>query len=101
MPASRVNHPIPEFDPPLDEKIAPYVRILNERGIETFESCQGGAGHSYAEPAIRFHGQFGEGFLALAIALDHNFPVTALRRYWSIEDGEPVGPAWELVLYLP
>jgi hypothetical protein len=45
-----------EFEPPLDTAIERAVRILREGGIETFESCQGGKGHSYAEPAIRFHG---------------------------------------------
>jgi len=32
----------------------------------------------------------------LAVALQHALPVTDLRRVWSIEDGEPVGPNWEL-----
>lgn len=30
-----------EFSPPLDKGIAPYVELLTERGIETFESCEG------------------------------------------------------------
>lgn len=33
----------------------------------------------------------------MGVALEAQFPVYALRRYWSIEDGEPVGPYWELV----
>ena len=51
-----------EFDPPLDVGIAPFVLVLMDAGIETFESCQGGAGHSYPVPTVRFHGKRGEGF---------------------------------------
>lgn len=80
----------------LDAGIAPYVDILDAAGIETFESCEGGAGHSFAEPAVRFHGERSEGFRALAIALSFGLPVGSLRRYWYVYDGEPCGPKWEL-----
>ena len=40
----------------LDSGIRDAVRILAEAGVETFESCQGGEGHAYAEPTVRFHG---------------------------------------------
>lgn len=45
----------------LDSGIRPYVKILDDNGIETFESCQGGDGHCFPEPTIRFHGVRGEG----------------------------------------
>lgn len=83
--------------PRLDPGIARAVAILRASGVETFESCEGGAGHSYPEPAVRFHGQHTAGFRALGIVLEARLPVYTLRRYWSIEDGEPVGPSWELV----
>lgn len=83
----------------LDKGIAPYVEVLIEGGIETFESCQGGEGHSYPEPTIRFHGDRSEGFRALAIAMRPPLPVKALRRIWDVEDGEPTGPYWEMVFY--
>ena len=83
--------------PHLDADIAPMVRILMLAGVETFESCQGGNGHAYAEPTVRFHGQRDEGFRALALALQHGLKVTDLRRVWPIIDGEPTGPWWELV----
>ena len=77
----------------LDSGIAPYVDVLDAKGIETYESCEGGEGHSYVEPAVRFHGARGEGFRALAIALQHGFPVRAVRRIWTVdEDGQPNGP---------
>lgn len=83
----------------LDPGIAPGVQILQKAGVETYESCEGGPGHPYPEPAIRFHGTHAEGFRALGIALQHGLPVSALRRIWTISDGEPVGPTWELAFY--
>ena len=81
----------------LDKGIERAVLILVNAGIETYESCEGGPGHSYPEPAIRFYGERAEGFRALAIALQHALPVSFIRRIWSINDGEPIGPDWEIV----
>lgn len=85
------------LDMPLDASIADAVRVLQSAGIETFESCQGGDGHAYPEPTIRFHGQRGDGFRALGIAIQAGLRVAYLRRIWSMNDGEPTGPWWELV----
>jgi hypothetical protein len=85
-----------EYDPPLDPGIREYVERLNEEGVETFESCQGGAGHAYPEPTIRFHGDRVEGFRALSTALRSGMPVASLRRIWTVNDGEPTGPYWEM-----
>jgi hypothetical protein len=84
------------YDPPLDPGIRPYVEALNAAGIETFESCEGGAGHAYAEPTVRFNGDRSEGFKALAAAMQANLPVAELRRVWPILEGDPTGPWWEL-----
>jgi hypothetical protein len=81
---------------PIDPGIRRQVRVLSENGIETTESCEGGKGHSFAEPTVRFCGGHAEGFRALGIALQHGLKVAELRRYWSIQDGEPVGPYWEM-----
>lgn len=91
--------PKEEFEPPLDEDIKVYVETLRAGGIETYESCQGGEGHSYLRPAVRFHGGKGEGFRALAIAQQHGFRVRRLNRMWSIIDDEPTGPYWEMVFW--
>lgn len=80
----------------LDRAIAYAVKVLRDAGIETCESCEGGTGHAFPEPTIRFHGKRGEGFKAVACALAHNLPVNELRRTWPIIDGEPTGPLWEL-----
>ncbi len=86
--------------PGLDPKIAPAVRVMREEGVETFESCEGGEGHAYPEPTVRFHGQRLEGFRALSVALTRADEIGlrpyVLRRLWRVEDGEPTGPWWEL-----
>lgn len=87
-----------QYDPPLDLGIARAVEILNAGGIETFESCEGGKGHAYPEPTIRFFGDASEGLRALDVALKNGLPVHSLRRFWDVIDGEPVGPHWELTL---
>src|SRR5580765_3194743 len=87
-----------QFDPapamPLDPGIREYVLILRSGGIETYESCDGGAGHAFPEPTIRFSGNNGEGFKALSIAMTYKLPVLALRRAWRMDDGELTGPWW-------
>ena len=88
-----------EYHPPLDEGIRNCVEVLVAGGIETYESCEGGEGHSYAEPTVRFHGEHSEGFRALAIALQHQLPIRALHRVWTVQDAEPTGPTWELVFW--
>lgn len=88
-----------EFSPPLDPGIARAVHILVAAGVETFESCEGGPGHSYPEPTIRFDGNAGAGHYALGVAMTHALPVSQLRRTWSIDGECPTGPYWELVFH--
>jgi hypothetical protein len=86
----------------LDPGIRPYVKLLDDNGIETFESCQGGEGHAFREPTVRFHGVRGEGFRALAIAVQHGLPVASIRRYWDVNsECEPEGPHWEMTFWRP
>lgn len=89
----------PRFDPPLDPGIRVAVEALSAAGIETFESCEGGRGHSYPEPTVRFHGYPAEGMRALAVAVASGLAVLELRRVWRVADGEPNGPWWELVFH--
>jgi hypothetical protein len=88
------------FDPPLDEGIRDIVVILASNGVETFESCQGGEGHSFPEPTVRFEGSAGEGLRALSVALEHRLPVYRLRKAWGIVDGAIHGPWWEMTFRL-
>jgi hypothetical protein len=84
----------------LDSGICEIVRILMEAGVETFESCEGGPGHAFTHPTVRFHGHREEGFRAMAVAQSHGLNVTYLRRVWDVIEGEPTGPQWEMVFYL-
>jgi hypothetical protein len=85
-----------EIESTLDPLIASTVRVLMENGVETFESCQGGPGHCYPEPTVRFFGDQSAGFHALAVALRYGLGVSELRRVWPIIDREPTGPWWEM-----
>ena len=86
----------PIEDNQLDDGIKRHVDVMLAAGIETFESCQGGDGHAYHEPTIRFRGDRSEGFKALAAAMQNGLQVSELRRVWPINDGEPTGPWWEI-----
>ena len=87
--------PIAE-DSPLDPGIEHAVKTLLAGGVETFESCEGGEGHAYPEPTVRFHGDQAEGPFAFAVARRAGLPVLELRRVWPVIDGELTGPWWEL-----
>jgi hypothetical protein len=83
----------------VDAGIRRQVKVLFDNGVETFESCEGGRGHSFLEPTVRFSGSQAEGFRALGIALQNGLKVRELRRYWSVQDGEPNGPYWEMTFH--
>ena len=70
--------------------------LLRDGGIETVESCQGGEGHSYHDPTVRFVGGPYTGFKALSLAMMYGLPVYNLSRTWKMIDGEPTGPEWLL-----
>lgn len=80
----------------LDPGIKDAVLLLRENGIETIESCEGGSGHAYPEPIVRFAGGKEEGYRALSVAIKHNLRVIELRRVWPVLDHEPTGPYWDL-----
>lgn len=83
-------------DSPLDPGIAHEVQTLQAAGVYTFESCEGGSGHAYPEPTVRFHGGPEEGIRALSVAIKAGLAVIDLRKVWPIIDNEPTGPWWEL-----
>jgi hypothetical protein len=96
----------------IDPGIVQIVRILAENGVETCQSCaasgpfgersgkRNGDAHSYPEPTVEFLGNRAAGFHALEVAMNHGLPVSELRRVWSIQDGEPVGPHWAMIFCL-
>jgi hypothetical protein len=90
-----------DFDPPLDEGIKRAVHTLVAAGVETFESCQGGDGHAFPEPTVRFEGNNSEGLRAISAALAYGLPVARLRRAWGVIDGMLHGPWWEMTFDPP
>jgi hypothetical protein len=85
----------------VDAGIRREVTILSQNGIETFESCEGGPGHTFPEPTVRFCGSRAQGLRAVAIALEHGLSPSGLRRYYYLLDGELVGPDWEITFQKP
>jgi hypothetical protein len=90
------HDPVPAGEMPLDPGIRRYVLILLAEGIETFESCEGGPGHAFLEPTVRFYGNAFEGFKAYSIAMTYGLPVRALSREYSVDDGWLTGPHWKM-----
>lgn len=86
----------PATDLDLDPGIRRAVLILRSAGIETFESCEGGMGHAFPEPTIKFHGNSWEGFKALSVAMTYRLPVLSVRLVWDVYDCMPHGPWWEM-----
>jgi len=82
----------------LDPGIKRPVQLLIRAKIPTFESCEGGRGHHFPRPTIRFFGGKEEGFRAYAVLEYNGISVSSIRRYWSIIDGELTGPMWEIEL---
>ncbi len=81
----------------LDPGIVEAVRILQEHGVETCQSCEGGEGHAYPKPTVEFlAGDAGAGFKALGVAFTYGLPVSELSLFWSVQDGKPTGPYWKL-----
>lgn len=82
----------------LDRGIKRAVELLRAGGVETFESCEGGAGHAYPEPTVSFYGGPYAGWLAMSICLANGLPVLSLRRTWMVHELHDVtGPHWEIV----
>lgn len=86
----------PVLDMALDPGIRRHVLILRSRGIETFESCQGGSGHSFPEPTVRFYGNAFEGYRAFTEAMNHGLPVLQLRCAYDVNEMRLEGPWWEM-----
>lgn len=90
---------LPDCDLPIDAGIAYAVAVLRSGGVETFESCEGGEGHAFKEPTVRFYGTTAAGYHAVSVAMDYGLPVAELQRSWSMQDGELVGPNWKMTFF--
>jgi hypothetical protein len=85
------------LDMALDPGIRSYVLALREGGVETFESCEGGEGHPFPEPTVRFYGPVSAGFKAYGVACERGLHVAALRLVYPVNDSKLLtGPWWEM-----
>lgn len=75
------------------------VRILRSAGLSTYESCEGGDGHAFAEPTIKFSGTPEDGWRAVGRLLTYGFPVRRFGQCWSFSFGVPDGPHWEVTFW--
>ena len=98
-PADNLEAFAPEVDLPIDPGIRKAVLILRSAGVETFESCEGGNGHAFDVPTIRFHGDAWAGYKAFSIAMEHGLPVECIQRVHSVVNGQLEGPWWEMVFH--
>lgn len=85
----------------LDELIRPAVILLNKYGFKTFESCQGGEGHCYGDPTVRFEGTEFDLIRAYELCEIHGMnPKAAKRVYWKqdvyfdTDKWEVIGETW-------
>jgi hypothetical protein len=84
------------FDPPLNSGSRDVVVTLAANGVQTFESCEGGLGHSFPKPTVRFEGGSSKSQRAVAVAWENGLPVTTLPRTWAILDSTLHGLGWEM-----
>lgn len=85
----------------MDLGIIRAVQILVDADIATYESCQGGEGHAYREPTIRFRGTPACGWRALSLLMTYDLPVHRLSQTWMLNYGVPDGPCWEITFTRP
>lgn len=84
---------------PLDLGIVRAVRILKEGDIFTIESCEGGRGHSYPEPTVKFSGGPSQGWKAASLLMERGLPIRRIGQMWTFEYGLPTGPHWIVTFY--
>lgn len=87
----------------LDPGIAPAVEILNNHGFKTFESCQGGEGHIFPRPTVRFYGSEFDLIRAYEFCECYRLNVYEAKRVFCKQDvyhnnkskkAMPIGIAW-------
>jgi hypothetical protein len=84
----------------LDDGIRDAVVLLTQHGIETYESCEGGVGHSYPEPTVAFHDDNSKGLRALGICVQFGLPVKELQQVWQVDQDNAIFQiAWRVVFW--
>jgi len=67
----------------LDNGIRPAVEILISHGFETIESCEGGNGHAFPDPTVKFLGSEFDLIRAYEVCECYNLNVLAVRRVYT------------------
>jgi len=78
------------------------VILLRKHGFDTWESCQGGEGHCYCEPTIRFFGSEFDLIRAYELCYIQGMNVFNAKRvyrkvpvYCDVTDGNEIGENWD------
>jgi hypothetical protein len=84
----------------LDEGIRFAVRVLHAAGIETCQSCQGGADHGYENATVDLPAGPDDlaGFQALAVLEEYGLDVGSVSKVWNISRGMPFEVLWRVEL---
>jgi len=84
----------------LDPGIRFAVRVLHAAGIETAQSCEGGAEHAYPEPSVDIPAGPADsvGFAALHALSTYGLKIRAVMLVWDVCDGLPYEKHWRVTL---
>lgn len=66
----------------IDPLILPAVEVLNTHGFKTYESCQGGEGHCFPEPTVRFEGEEFDLIRAFSVCELYRLNVFAAKKVY-------------------
>lgn len=87
----------------IDEGIIEAVQVLNKHGFITWESCQGGDGHCFELPTVRFWGNEFDLIRACRICENYDFKLYQANRVYrtaEIATGDtnicPKGEVWDV-----
>jgi hypothetical protein len=99
LKADELEQFAPVTDMELDFGIRDAVLALRAAGIETFESCEGGKGHAFPDPTIKFQGGPWAGYRAFAAAMERGLPVLRIQQVYGVSGNHLEGPWWEMIFH--
>jgi hypothetical protein len=84
---------------PIDLGIVRAVKLLRDAGFTTIESCEGGEGHAYPEPTVKFDASPAAGWKAIGELMTYGLPIRQFGEMWSFTYGRPTGPRWYVTFW--
>lgn len=89
-----------EREPLLDPGIRAAVLAMRAAGIDTFASCDGGEGHAWPEPGVRWRGPEWQRYVAARATSEAGYKVKEVRQVWYADEGTlRQEPLWEIIFY--